>query len=66
MALNDGVDDVVALVKYERSFGEIQVTENADVLVTRVLRRQYMRSVLVLVSCILLQIPWVLLSGSLN
>ena len=66
MALNDGVDDVVALVKYERSFGEIQVTENADVLVTRVLRRQYMRSVLVLISCILLQIPWVLLSGSLN
>jgi hypothetical protein len=66
MALNDGVDDVVALVKYQRVFGEIQVTDNADVRVTRVLRRQYARSVLVIVSCILLQIPWLLLSGSLN
>ena len=66
MALNDGVEDVVALVKYQRAFGEIQVTDNAEVLITRVLRRQYARSVLVLVSCILLQIPWLLLSGSLN
>lgn len=66
MALNDGVDDVVALVKYQRAFGEVQVTDNAEVLITRVLRRQYARSVLVLVSCILLQIPWLLLSGSLN